>query len=40
MKTLMATLRKEAVVGATCWELEVHLLKALVLPTSSFGAKI
>ena len=26
-------LRKEAVVGVTCWDLTSHLFKALVLPT-------
>ena len=32
MMALMATLRKEAVVQLTCWELTSHLFKALVLP--------
>jgi hypothetical protein len=40
MKALMATLRKEAVVGVTCWELKSYLFKALVLPTFAYGAKI
>lgn len=33
MKALIATLRKEVVVGVTCWELKPHLFNALVLPT-------
>jgi hypothetical protein len=33
MKALMETLRKEAVVGVTCWELKSELFKALVFPT-------
>ena len=32
MEVLMRTLRKETVVGVTCWELKSHLFKALVLP--------
>ena len=40
MKALMATLRKEAVVGVTCWELKSHLFKALVLPTVTYGTEI
>ena len=40
MKALMRTLRKEAVVGVTCWKLKSHLLKALVLPTFTYGIKI
>jgi len=40
MKALIATLRKEAVVGVTCWELESHLFKALVLPTFTYGTKL
>ena len=37
MKGLMGTLRKEAVVGVTSWELKSHLFKALVLPTFMYG---
>ena len=37
MKVLMDTLRKEAVIGVTCWELKFHLFKALVLPTFIYG---
>ena len=33
----MGTLRKEAVVGVTCWELKSHLFKASVLPTFTYG---
>ena len=40
MKALMSTLRKETVVGATCWELKSHLLKALVLSTFTYGIDI
>lgn len=40
MKALMTTLRKKAIVGVTCWELKVHLLKALMVPASSYCAKI
>ena len=40
MKVLMGTLKKEVVVGVTCWELKSHLFKALVLPTFMFGTKI
>ena len=36
----MGTLRKEAVVGVTCWELKPHLLKALVLPTCTYVIEI
>ena len=35
----MGTLRKEAVVGVTCWELKSHLIKALVLPTFKYGTE-
>ena len=40
MITLMGTLRKEVVVGVTCWELKSHLFKGLVLPTFTYGTKI
>ena len=40
MKALMGTLRKEAIVSVTCWELKSHLLMALVLPTFTYGTKI
>ena len=40
MKAMMGTLRKEAVVNATCWELKSHLFKALVLPTFTYGIEI
>ena len=40
MKVVMGTLRKEAIVGVTCWELKSPLFKALVLPTSTYGTKI
>ena len=40
MKALMGTLRKEAVVGVTCWELKSHLFKALVPPTFTYGIEI
>ena len=36
----MGTLRKEAVVNVTCWELICHLFKVLVLPTVMYGTKI
>ena len=39
MKILMATLRKEVVVGVTCWELKSHLFKSLVLPTFTYGSE-
>ena len=39
-KALMGTLRKEVVIGATCWELKSHVFKALVLPTFTYGTKI
>ena len=37
MKALMCKLRKEAVVGVTCWEVKSHLFKALVLLTFTYG---
>ena len=40
MKALIGTLRKETIVGVTCWELRSHLFKALVLPTFTYGPKI
>ena len=40
MKALIDTLRKEAVVGVTCWELKSHLFKGLVLPTFTYGTYI
>ena len=40
MNALMGILRKEAVVGLTCWELKSHLFKALVFPTFMYGTKI
>ena len=39
MKALMDTSREEAVVGVTCWELNSHSLKVLVLPTFKHGTK-
>jgi hypothetical protein len=39
MKTLMGTLRKEAIVKVTCWELKSHLFKGLVLPTFTYGTE-
>ena len=40
MKALMSTLRKEAIVRVTCWNLKSHLFKALVLHTHIYGTKI
>ena len=40
MKAFMGTLRKEAVVRVTCWELKSHLFKDLVPPTFTYGTKI
>jgi hypothetical protein len=40
MKALMSTLRKEVVVGITCWELKSHIFKALVLSTFTYALKI
>ena len=40
MKAFMGTLRKEMIVGVTCWELKSHLFRALVLPTFMHGTKI
>ena len=40
MKALMGTLRKEAIVGLTCWKLKSHLFKALVLPTFMYDFEI
>ena len=37
---LVATLRKGAIVGVTCWEFKSHLFKALVLPTFTHGTEI
>lgn len=37
---LMATLRKEGEVGVTLWELESHQVKALVLPTLTYGIEV
>ena len=39
LKALMGTLRKEAVIGVTCWELKSHLFKALVVPTFTYGTE-
>jgi hypothetical protein len=39
MKTLMGTLRKEAIVRVTCWELKSHPFKGLVLLTFTYGTK-
>jgi hypothetical protein len=36
----MGTLRTEAVVGVTCWELKSHLFKALVLSIFTHGTEI
>ena len=36
---MMGTLRKEVVVGVTCWELKTHIFKVLELPTSTHGTK-
>jgi hypothetical protein len=36
----MDTLRKEAIVGVTCWKLKSCLFKALVLPTFTKDTKI
>ena len=40
MKALMGTLRKEAIVGDTCWELKSNLFKALVLPLFTYSIEI
>ena len=40
MKALMGPLRKEAVVGFTCWELKSHLFKVLVLPAFTYGTEV
>ena len=40
MKAFMGTLRKEAIIGVTCWELKSHLVKALELPTFMYGIEI
>ena len=40
MKPLMGTSKKQVVVGFTCWELNSHQFKALVLPTFTYGTKI
>ena len=34
------TLRKEAIVGVTCWKLKSHLFKGSVLPTFTNGTGI
>ena len=39
-ESLDGTLRKETVVGVTCWELKAHLFKVVVLPTFTYGTKI
>ena len=39
LKALMGTLRKEAIVRVTCWELKFHLFKALLLPTSTYDTE-
>jgi hypothetical protein len=40
MKALMATLKKEAIVGVTWWVLKSHLFKALMLPTFTYDTNI
>ena len=40
IKALMAMSRKETIVGVTRWELKSHLLKALVVPTFTYGTEI
>ena len=40
MKAMMSTLRKETIVGVTCWKLKSHLFKALVLPTFTYDTEI
>ena len=40
MKALMRILRKEIVVGITCWEVKSQLFEASVLPTFTYGTKI
>ena len=39
MKAFMGTLRKELVIGVTCWELKSHLFKALVVLTFTYAPK-
>ena len=39
-KALMGAVRKEVVVGVTCWELKSHLFKALVLPTFTYDIEL
>lgn len=39
-EALMGTLRKEAIVGVTCWERISHLFEALVLPIFTYGIEI
>ena len=36
----MGTLRKETIVGVTCWDLKSHLFNALVHLTFTFGIEI
>ena len=40
VKSLRDTLRKEIVIGITCWELYSHSFKTLVLLTFTCGIKI
>ena len=40
MKPLMASLRKEAVVGVTSWGLKITSIQSLGAPNISYGAKI
>ena len=40
MTALMAILRKEALIGVTCWELKSYMFKSLVLPCFAYDAKI
>ena len=40
MKVVMNTLRKEVLIGVTCWEPISNLLKALVLPTFTYSIEI
>ena len=40
MITMVGTLRKDTIVGVTCWEFKSHLFKTLVLPTFTYGIHI
>ena len=39
-ESLLSTLRKEEIVGVTCWELKSHLFKAKMLSTFTYGTEI